>query len=313
MKFKQKKIRQGVSIGQKLKSARIRKKFSIEDIEAKTKIRSKYIQAIEADHFSSLPNPVYIKGFLRTYSKLLGLSAGQILEQFQKENYGLINESPGRIQNFTISFKRFIFSPKTIVIGVASLLIISFVIFLVLQVIGFMSPPELVIYEPKSDGQTTKDEITIIGKTESGAAIYINNQPIGIDINGAFKEKVFFKNGTNSIEIKAENKAGRTNIKTLNFFADLKESTISTSQISKKLDLKVVIGPNSAWIKIDADGKATYQGIMLANSEKTFSASKEIILSTSNAGSTKVIVGDKDMGTLGNENEARKNLRYLAR
>ena len=55
-------------IGNSLREARIRQGLSIKDVEAATKIRGKYLEALEQDDFEVLPGPTYVKGFLRTYA-----------------------------------------------------------------------------------------------------------------------------------------------------------------------------------------------------------------------------------------------------
>ena len=62
-------------IGNTLREARIRKGLSIKDVEDATKIRSKYLEALEEDDFEVLPGPTFVKGFLRTYAVFLKLDA----------------------------------------------------------------------------------------------------------------------------------------------------------------------------------------------------------------------------------------------
>lgn len=315
--FKEKKITSGVSVGQKLKNARRRKKYSLEYVEKKTKIRVKYLQAIESDNFSHLPSVVYLKGFLRTYSKFLNLDPVKIIDQFKKENFHSEQISPNIINKKSVRFRNWVISPKILIISVITLAVVAFGIFLILQVSGFISPPELVIYSPESDGTTESREISVIGKTETGSEISINDQIVATDADGNFNETVFLKNGTNLIQIKAKNKAGKENIKTFNFFANLPQiasnqntSNNIKSKTPEEINLKLQIGPNASWIKIITDSKTVYQGIMIANSEQIFTAKKEIILSTGNAGSTHVFLNNVDKGTLGEENEVKKNVTY---
>ena len=62
-------------IGSSLREARERQKLELSEIERETRIRSKYLQALEEDRFDRLPAPAYAKGFLRTYADYLGLEA----------------------------------------------------------------------------------------------------------------------------------------------------------------------------------------------------------------------------------------------
>ena len=60
-------------IGETLREARMRQKLDIADVERQTKIRAKYLRALENEEFGMLPGPTFVKTFLRTYAEVLGL------------------------------------------------------------------------------------------------------------------------------------------------------------------------------------------------------------------------------------------------
>ena len=60
------------SIGDTLREARMRQRLDIADVEAKTKIRAKYLRALENEEFGMLPGPTFVKTFLRSYAEVLG-------------------------------------------------------------------------------------------------------------------------------------------------------------------------------------------------------------------------------------------------
>jgi hypothetical protein len=72
-------------IGEALKAARTRQELDISTVEDRTKIRTKYLRALEAEQWGSLPNPAYAKGFLRTYATLLGLDADAIVDEYRRQ------------------------------------------------------------------------------------------------------------------------------------------------------------------------------------------------------------------------------------
>ena len=72
------------SIGAYLKRLRGQLGFTIQDISSKTKISQSYLENLENEEFASLPNDVFIKGFLRSYAKVLGLTESDVLERFQQ-------------------------------------------------------------------------------------------------------------------------------------------------------------------------------------------------------------------------------------
>jgi transcriptional regulator with XRE-family HTH domain len=70
-------------IGAMLREARMRAHIDISEIEAETKIRAKYLRALENEEWNLLPGPTFVKSFLRTYAEALGLDAKLIVEEFK--------------------------------------------------------------------------------------------------------------------------------------------------------------------------------------------------------------------------------------
>jgi cytoskeleton protein RodZ len=71
------------SIGDTLREARMRQRLDIADVEAKTKIRAKYLRALENEEFGMLPGPTFVKTFLRSYAEVLGLDPHMLVEDYR--------------------------------------------------------------------------------------------------------------------------------------------------------------------------------------------------------------------------------------
>ena len=69
-------------IGNSLREARLRQAYELPRVEADTKIRAKYLRALEEERFEVLPGETYVKGFLRTYSEYLGLDGQLYVDEF---------------------------------------------------------------------------------------------------------------------------------------------------------------------------------------------------------------------------------------
>jgi cytoskeleton protein RodZ len=74
------------SIGETLRDARMRQRLDIADVEQRTKIRAKYLRALENEEFGMLPGPTFVKTFLRTYAEMLGLDPHVLVEAY-RANY----------------------------------------------------------------------------------------------------------------------------------------------------------------------------------------------------------------------------------
>jgi hypothetical protein len=69
-------------IGNSLRDARLRQELDFPELEQGTKIRAKYLRALEDETFDQLPAPTYIKGFLRTYADYLGLDGQLYVDEY---------------------------------------------------------------------------------------------------------------------------------------------------------------------------------------------------------------------------------------
>jgi len=70
-------------IGSTLREARMRARIDITEVEQATKIRAKYLRALENEEWSLLPGPTFIKSFLREYADFLGVDARALVEQYK--------------------------------------------------------------------------------------------------------------------------------------------------------------------------------------------------------------------------------------
>jgi cytoskeletal protein RodZ len=69
-------------IGGTLRDARLRLGLDFVELEARTKIRAKYLRALEDEQFDVLPAATYVKGFLRTYAEALRLDGKLFVDEY---------------------------------------------------------------------------------------------------------------------------------------------------------------------------------------------------------------------------------------
>ena len=70
------------SVGEKLKKARREKNLSLDEVYRQLKIHSRVLGALEQDRAHNFLNPVYVKGFLKTYARFLGLDGEKLLKEY---------------------------------------------------------------------------------------------------------------------------------------------------------------------------------------------------------------------------------------
>jgi len=70
-------------IGNTLREARVRRNLTLQQVEEDTKIRVRYVQAMENEDFDVMPGATYVRGFLRTYSEYLALDPEVIVGEYR--------------------------------------------------------------------------------------------------------------------------------------------------------------------------------------------------------------------------------------
>ena len=86
-------------IGNSLREARLRRRIEFAQAEQATKIRGKYLRALEDEQFDVLPSQTYVKGFLRTYADYLGLDGQLYVDEYNSRfvaGRGLRRSAPRR-------------------------------------------------------------------------------------------------------------------------------------------------------------------------------------------------------------------------
>jgi cytoskeleton protein RodZ len=160
-------------IGETLRDARMRARIDVSEIEAKTKIRAKYLRALENEEWSLLPGPTFVKSFLRTYAQALGLDGKALVEEYRLSHEGLtdaalepIVSSPQHGRSHTPSGGRAPTGPSRgymAVVGVVLLVI-------VLLIYGLLSGGGGSSKHTNSVASTTRSHTTHGHRGSSGAA-----------------------------------------------------------------------------------------------------------------------------------------------
>jgi hypothetical protein len=90
-------------IGPSLREARLHKGVDIPDAERATKIRAKYLRALETEGFDVLPGQAYIKSFLRSYADYLGLDGQLFVDEYTSRFW--VDEEPGPVRTRRIRIR----------------------------------------------------------------------------------------------------------------------------------------------------------------------------------------------------------------
>lgn len=84
----------GISVGSYLREKRISRGVELDDAARITRIGKNYLSALEEERFDTLPNPAYVKGFLRAYASFLGLSGDEVIAIYERAGLPAALEIP---------------------------------------------------------------------------------------------------------------------------------------------------------------------------------------------------------------------------
>ena len=117
-------------IGNSLREARLRQGLDFTRAEDETKIRGKYLQALEEERFEVLPAETYVKGFLRTYAEYLGLDGQLYVDEFNSRFASVdeppLSSTPPRRQRQRSSESSFVVVALAGIVAVALLVVVAF-------------------------------------------------------------------------------------------------------------------------------------------------------------------------------------------
>src|SRR6478672_2246240 len=137
---------------ERLLAARERKGVDLYRAERDTKIRARYLAALERGDYRELPGAVYTKGFLRNYALYLGLEPEEILNQWRRERGDAGAPQPviAVPQPLNQPRRGLTFSPGIVVAALVTIVVIAVGAYLTVQVLRFNKPPTLAVTNPNT-------------------------------------------------------------------------------------------------------------------------------------------------------------------
>jgi len=200
------------TVGQILKSERIRKNISIDHLSILTKIDSKYIIALESDQYNLLPSETFIKGFIRNIGLRLDRDPDELIAVFRRDFRHPHKQKNDVIVHRKPSISNYFFSSQLLPFVGGGLI---FLIYLGFQFRAILTPPKLEIISPINQSILVSP-IEISGTTEVGARITINGDTEATaDSSGDFGVRLSLPIGETETEIVATNRFNRSTTKKL--------------------------------------------------------------------------------------------------
>ena len=163
------------SCGQELSKRRQKRDLSINDVAREIKIESSVIKKIESDEFHSIGAPVFVRGYLRQYSNLVGANDDLIIKKYnelnpEQDTLPIVNDSAAQISKFIVT-------PKSLILGLFGLILLLILAFFVINIIdkeedSVLSTNDISINETEEteiqleDDQIVSEEDSVLSTNE---------------------------------------------------------------------------------------------------------------------------------------------------
>ena len=251
------------ALGELIRQAREAKGLSLQDVSSATKIREHILTALERESYADLPAPVFVRGFLRTLARQLGLNTDQLLAlyaQVSPEAPPDVPEKPARDERPTPAPPAGLNS-ASLAAGIVAVVVMAGIVWGGSRVLEGLalpgSPPAVSTAAPAAP---TANATTALVSTPDATRA----PPPTPSLPAAFPTA----------------------------------TPTPTASALQKFEIKLEVTARS-WLKIEADGAVVYEGILEAGDSKTFTARQRITMRSGNAGGVNAIVNGQSQGPLG--------------
>jgi cytoskeletal protein RodZ len=201
-----------IIVGQKFQEARLQKNLTLESVSQGTKIKVAFLEAIEKGEYEKLPSVTYAQGFVRNYARFLNMPEKETLALFRREfdKEKAIKVLPlGFTKTKDFSLYRFKSKQNLFLVFSVLLLLMVYILF---QSRGALVNPSLFVSSPQEAAVISSNIVTVIGKTDSNATVFVDNFSVSLDSNGVFTKVINVFPGKITVTIRVVNRFGKETI-----------------------------------------------------------------------------------------------------
>ena len=205
------------TLGEQLRAQREKKGITLDQAAADTRIREKFLKALEDGDYQSLPGAVYTKGFLRNYAQYLDLNSDELTVLFHQER-GTVTPEPSRTFRpmRPIMRRSLIFTPTVLVPVFVLAGVVLFVGYLYYQFTSFAVAPALDIFDPSTDVIAQQSQFVLKGHTVPTGKVTIQVFPgpetvadVRPSSDGTFSATIDLTTGSNHVIVEVLDVSGK--------------------------------------------------------------------------------------------------------
>ncbi len=320
--FTRKKVKD-LTLGEKLRQIRSERRISLNEVSKKTQIQINYLEYLEAGKYDNLPAEVYVKGFLRNYANFLGVDSDYLIKLYDREkgiqrNIKKEKEDRPFSRKKLIKISNFVIVSKATAIAIALIMVFIAAAYLYKEINKFVSMPRLTIFEPANEITVNSDEIWIKGITDKDCEVFINGQPILVNAEGGFNEKINLQKGANFINVVSRNRFEKESSVSISIQSDYEEEVANGNGESGevkgeqevKMKAEIYVDSDAVWLSVKIDGNLAYSGTLSSQVSQIFEVQKEISVTSGKGNHTFIKINGEEKGALSEEEGTIKDVVF---
>ncbi|MGM0471913.1 MAG: helix-turn-helix domain-containing protein [Bacillota bacterium] len=302
-------------ISQKIKKARLEQDITLEEVHQETKIRKRYLEAIEEGDMELIAQKVFLKGFLRVYADYVGLDGLQILQEFNQLLALQDNDKEAETAEVTeeqseddlVEDILSVVTKHLAKIAVSTGLIVIVAVGLLFYNSGILGKVVDDVPDKLNNSTSESEELVLTDDNEEELQQLEqkSNQFAQVDelesttANSKSKQTTI---GDDSVEKKESNNTQEETSQSQLERSSQESSSSEAKTLAEETPVTVKTIEDS-WIKVIIDGKVVLEDLLSSGAEESWQADQQAKLLIGNAAGVKVLMGDKDLGPFGQHGE----------
>ncbi len=286
-----------VTAGEVIKDKRESLGKDLNSVSVDTKIQRRFLEYIESNQFDKFDSRIFATGFLKIYSKYLGLDVEKILALYRRSTLVEVKKSDKKIGiNKKRKLPKINISPKILAITTLVIFLLLIIGYVGYQIYKFQTPPLLTIVQPIDGYITNEESIILKGLTQESVLIDVNDKQVDVNGKGEFETEIFLIEGVNTITVRAL-KSSNSNLetnKTLKIIYTPQQEGENKIE-TKEFLLTLSITQSPSWIKLDIDDENKISQVLQPNTINEFEVINKFTLVTGRVQNTKLEVNGEEI------------------
>nr|WP_155746585.1 RodZ domain-containing protein [Scytonema sp. UIC 10036] len=286
----------------RLRQVREERSIRIDELAAYTRIRPIFLQALEEGRFEELPEPVYVQGFVRHYGDAIGLDGTAIAQDFAS----ICSPPPQPSQDDReLNKKPDIYIP----------LAVPYVLLLVAASLGLL----YILNPPRPSAESFSKEKTSQLSSEKKTASKVISEPSPKAFPVAQQTpspiptprvSIAPTSRTSQLEVTPTTNVTPTPEPSSNAAIAPTPTTSPSAEATSPVEVSIELQDES-WLRVQVDGKTEFEGTLTKGERKSWTAKKELVIRSGNAGAVMVSTKNQQAAPLGKPGTV-KQVKYTS-